>query len=180
MTVQTRQKRRKPGVAQSHRSQFVQPCNPVALRDIIQLVPSLAPNLRTSHQGELRSVPVSLAEKMTTISTDQDQSVPPSSPPLRSIYRTVHSALVAIFLRLSDPTSARSASRLQLWEAGLFEMAALMDTAFESDKDVFQPLRQCILRIPVDMLVWEGLFRAPVSLPIRTADLSFPPRTTAE
>lgn len=35
-------------------------------------------------------------------------------------------------------------------------MAPPLDMIFESDKDGYGLLRGCILKIPVEMLVWEG------------------------
>ena len=81
---------------------------------------------------------------------------PSSIPPVSTIYRTTHEALVTVSVRRSDPEVARSASRLKLWGAGLFEMAISLDTVFDSDRDAFRPVRQSILRILADILVWAG------------------------
>lgn len=87
---------------------------------------------------------------------DQESIRPSFVPSVRNIYRITHSTLVAISVKRSDPKIARSASRLKLWGAGLFEMAVPLDMVFDSNKDAFRPVRQCILRILVDILVWEG------------------------
>ena len=99
-------------------------------------------------------------------------------PPVRTIYGTTHSTLVTISVRRLDPKITRSASRLKLWGAGLFEMAIPLDTVFDSNKDAFQPVRQCILRILVDILVWAGATRSIIAFRRRATDLF--PRTRVE
>lgn len=87
----------------------------------------------------------------------QEPARPSSIPPVSTIYRTIHEALTTISATRSDPKIARSASRLKLWGAGLFEMAIPLDTVFDSDRDAFGPVRQGILRILADILVWAGV-----------------------
>ena len=94
--------------------------------------------------------------KAMDIVPNQELIRPTFVPSVRTVYRRTHSTLVAISVRRSDPKIARSASRLRLWGAGLFEMAVPLDIVFDSNKDAFRPVRQCILRILVDILVWEG------------------------
>ena len=103
---------------------------------------------------------------------------PPHIPPMRTIYDTTHSTLVTISVRRADPKISRSASRLKLWGAGLFEMAIPLDTVFDSNGDAFQPVRQSILRILVDILVWAGRTRPIIADNRGATDQS--PRTRAE
>ena len=64
-------------------------------------------------------------------------------------------ALTAISARRSDYSIARAASRLKLWGASLFEMAIPLDEVFDAG-GCNLPLRRGILRVLVDILVWEG------------------------
>lgn len=98
------------------------------------------------------------------------ESIRPSPPAVRTIYRITHCTLVDISIGRSDPKIARSASRLKLWGAGLFEMAVPLDLVFDRNKDAFRPVRQCILRILVDILVWEGGPRPMLACRQRAAD----------
>ena len=86
----------------------------------------------------------------------QESIRPPHIPPMRTIYSTTHSTLVTISVRRADHKISRSAARLKLWGAGLFEMAIPLDTVFDSNGDACQPVRQSILRILVDILIWAG------------------------
>ena len=106
-----------------------------------------------SSRRRRQRTPEGEATDMTQI---QESVRPTSIPSVSTIYRTTHEALVTISVRRSDPKMARSASRLKLWGAGLFEMAVPLDTIFDSDKDAFQPVLQGILRILVDVLFWVG------------------------
>ena len=64
-------------------------------------------------------------------------------------------ALTTISTQRSDPKIARAASRLKLWGAGIFRMAIPLDEVFDAGGSNL-PLRREILRILVDILVWEG------------------------
>lgn len=81
---------------------------------------------------------------------NQESMRPSTIPAVRTIYRVTHSTLVDI--GRFDPKIARSASRLKLWGAGLFEMGVPLDIVFDSNKDDFRPVRQCILSILVEVL----------------------------
>ena len=97
------------------------------------------------------------SEGLTTDMSLSRRSIrPPFIPPVRTIYHTTLSALQAISVRQCDPKITRSASRLKLWGAGLFQMDISLDTVFDSNKNAFRPVRQCLLRILVDILLWEG------------------------
>lgn len=64
-------------------------------------------------------------------------------------------ALTTISARRSDYEIARAASRLKLWGVGLFQMAIPLDEVFDAG-GCNLPLRRGILRVLVDILVWEG------------------------
>ena len=64
-------------------------------------------------------------------------------------------ALTTISTRRSDYKIARAASRLKLWGAGIFQMAIPFDEVFDAGGSSL-PLRRGILRVLVDILVWEG------------------------
>ncbi|KAM0794696.1 hypothetical protein BDR22DRAFT_894850 [Usnea florida] len=91
----------------------------------------------------------------TDMSLSRRSIRPPFIPPIRTIYHTTLSALQAISVRQCESKITRSASRLKLWGAGLFEMDISLDTVFDSNKNAFRPVRQCLLRILVDILLWE-------------------------
>ena len=77
---------------------------------------------------------------------------------VRDICLTAQAILAGIAVELEDSELARWALRLELWGTELFEAVSL-DMTFERNKDGLWPVRQRILRIFVDILVWEGLFR---------------------
>ncbi len=81
---------------------------------------------------------------------------PITAKSLHAIYQATLDPLIVLSSRRSDPHVARSASRLQLRGAGLFKMNVPLDTVFESDPEGFQSLRKCILKVFVEILVWEG------------------------
>ena len=64
-------------------------------------------------------------------------------------------ALTTISARRSDCGIARAASRLKLWGAGIFQMAIPLDEVFDAGGSNL-PLRRGILRVLVDISVWEG------------------------
>ena len=64
-------------------------------------------------------------------------------------------ALTTISVRRTDYKIARAASRLKLWGAGIFKMAVPLDEVFDAGGSIL-PLRRGILRVLVDILVWEG------------------------
>ena len=107
---------------------------------------------------------VSLAAKPSPASDATAQNIdeavgvyePTTTQPVHSIYQTTLDNLVTLSVRRRNSQLARSASRLKLWGAGLFKMAIPLDIVFESDKDSYQPLRNCILKSLVEILVWEG------------------------
>lgn len=116
--------------------------------------------------------------KVMDMTLMQETSRPPFIPAVRTIYRTTYSTLVTISVRRADPKIARSASRLKLWGAGLFEMAIPLDTVFDSNRDAFRPVRQGILRILVDILVWAGATQPIVA--VRLGATNYSSRTRAE
>ena len=86
-----------------------------------------------------------------------DQSITTQS--VYSIYQAALDPLVVLSVRRRNPQLARSASRLQIWGAGLFKMTVPLDVIFESDKDDKDGcalLRKSILKVLVEILVWEG------------------------
>ena len=111
---------------------------------------------RSREKSSRRRGQRTLKGDVTDMTPIQESARPSSIPPVSTIYHTTHEGLVTISVRRSDPKITRSASRLKLWGAGLFEMALPLDTVFDSNKDAFRPVRQCILRILVDILVWAG------------------------
>ena len=116
--------------------------------------------------------------KVTDMVPIQESIRSPHIPTMQTIYGITHSTLVTISVRRADPKIARSASRLKLWGAGLFEMAIPLDTVFDSNGDAVQPVRQSILRILVDILVWAGRSQ-PIIADNRGAT-NKSPRTRAE
>ena len=64
--------------------------------------------------------------------------------------------LETLSIRRPDPHIAHSASRLRLWGAGLFQMTVPLDTVLQSDQDGSNFLRECILKILVEILVFTG------------------------
>lgn len=81
---------------------------------------------------------------------------PTTLPSVHSIYQTTLDTLISLSIRRRNPQVTRSASRLKLWGTGLFKMGIPLDEVFESDKDSNRPVRDCILKILVEILVWEG------------------------
>ena len=81
---------------------------------------------------------------------------PTTTSPVHSIYEATLDTLVVLSVRRRDPQTARSASRLELWGAGLLKLSIPLDVVFESDKDGCRPLRCCILKNLTEILVWEG------------------------
>lgn len=81
---------------------------------------------------------------------------PTTTQSVHSIYQATLENLVVLSVRRDHPQIARSASRLKVWGAGLFKMSIPLDVVFESDKDGCRLLRSCILKIFVEILVWEG------------------------
>ena len=75
---------------------------------------------------------------------------------VHTIYQATLDTLIALSVRQRDPQIARCASRLKLWGAGLFKMSIPLDVVFASDKDGCQLIRNCILKVLVEILVWEG------------------------
>ena len=128
---------------------------------------------RPRRRGELAP-----ERKVTDMTLMQETIRPPFIPAVRTIYGTTYSTLVTISVRRPDPKIARSASRLKLWGAGLFEMAIPLDTVFDSNRDAFRPVRHCILRILVDILVWAGATQPIV--PVRQGATDYSSRTRAE
>ena len=92
----------------------------------------------------------------TNMSLSQKSIRPSYIPPLRTVYRTTLKILQDISVRRCDPKVTRSASRLKLWGAALFEVDISLDTVFDSNRDAFRPVRQSFLRTLVDILLWEG------------------------
>lgn len=81
---------------------------------------------------------------------------PTTTQSIQGIYQATLDTLVTLSVKRRDPQIARSASRLQLWGAGLFKMSIPLDVVFESDKDGCQLIRNCISKALVEILVWEG------------------------
>lgn len=133
---------------------------------------------RSSEKSFQRRSELEPERKATDMIPTQEPIRPPFIPPVRTIYVTTHSTLVTISVRRSDPKIIRSASRLKLWGVGLFEMAIPLDTVFDSDKDTFRHLRQHILRILVDILVWAGASQPIIA--VRRGATNYPSRTRAE
>lgn len=129
-------------------------------------------------QSELKPVFLSLRTKTRTMNTNQEPLRSLFTPSVQAIYEITHSALVTISIRRSDPKTTRSASRLKLWGGGLFEMGIPLDTVFDSNEDAFQSVRQSILRILVDILVWAGATQPMI--PDRRGATNYFPRTRAE
>jgi len=75
---------------------------------------------------------------------------------LHLIWQATLDSLVILSIKRPDPHIARSASRLQFWGASLFKMNMPLDKVFESHPENIQGLRRCILKIFVEILVWEG------------------------
>ncbi len=80
---------------------------------------------------------------------------PAAMYPVRHIWKKTLLALTTISTRRSDYRIARAASRLKLWGAGILEMAFPLDEVFDAAGSNL-PLRKGILRVLVDILVWEG------------------------
>ena len=71
------------------------------------------------------------------------------------VWQKTFLALTTISARRSDYNVAQAASRLKLWGIGLFQMAVPLDEVFDTG-GCNLPLRRGILRVLVDILVWEG------------------------
>lgn len=77
---------------------------------------------------------------------------------VRDICLIAQAILANVAVELEGTELARWALRLELWGTELFEAVSL-DMTFERNQDGLRPVRQRGLRIFVDILGWEGLFR---------------------
>lgn len=114
------------------------------------------PSGRTSTLLETSSPGVRLSQVPTTIM--EEDLVARRVVPILSVHyvwQKTFLALTTISGRRSDYKMARAGSRLKLWGAGLFQMAIPLDNVFDAGGSSL-PLRRVILRVLVDILVWEG------------------------
>ena len=119
--------------------------------------PIRVPSPMTVDGASLAAQPFSTPEESTQI-FDQVNNVDESTTTrsIHSIYQATLDALVVLSVRRRNPQIAQSASRLQVWGAGLFTRSVPLDMVFDSDKDGYRLLRKCILGVLVEILVWEG------------------------
>ena len=139
-----------------------------ALKSIAPPLVTCSPNyrapspLRSSSPVPMNSLSLAAAPPPASDSTAQkgDETAsmydPTTLPPVHSIYQTTLDTLIHLSIKRRNPHIARSASRLKLWGASLFNMSIPLDVVFSSDTDAYQPLRTCTLNILVEILVWEG------------------------
>ena len=116
----------------------------------------VGPFSRTSTLLDPSSPGLQLSQVPTTIMEEDPgarRAVPIIS--VHYVWQKTLFALSTISTRRSDCRSARAASRLKLWGAGLFQMAIPLDEVFDAGGSNL-PLRRGILRVLVDILVWEG------------------------
>ena len=116
----------------------------------------VGPLSRTSTLLEPSSPGLRLSQVPTTI-MEEDLRVQRPVPMIsvHYVWQKALFALTTVSARRSDYGIARAASRLKLWGAGLFQMAAPLDEVFDAGGSNL-PLRRGILRVLVDILLWEG------------------------
>ena len=116
----------------------------------------VGPFSRTSTLSEPSGPGLQLSQVPTTI-MEGDLGVRRAVPMIsvHYVWQKTLFALTTISARRSDNRIARAASRLRLWGAGLFHMAIPLDVVFDAG-GCNLPLRRGILKVLVDILVWEG------------------------
>lgn len=144
-----------------------------ALKSIAPPLPSYSPGafrdrspIRVSSVLSLDSFSISNSssmpqERAQSVHEKQNLDEPIRILSVHSIYEATLDALAVLSTRLRSPQIAYSASRLRVWGAGLFKMTTPIDLVFENDEGECQLLRNCILKILVEILVWEGALALP-------------------
>lgn len=141
-----------------------------ALRSIVPPLPTCSPGACRGRSPIRVSSPMTMDDDVSlaaepspvpegiTQNVDEANSVdePATTQSIHSIYQATLDSLVVLSVRRRNPQIARFASRLKLWGAGLFEISVPLDVILDSDKDGCVLLRRGILKILVEILVWEG------------------------
>lgn len=96
------------------------------------------------------------AGKVTNIRLNQEPIRPSRIPSTWVLTYFARSALDLISARQSNPEVSSSASRLKFWGAVFFGIGVSLDTVWDSDKDTFQDVQQCVLKVFVDVFVRKG------------------------
>lgn len=115
----------------------------------------VGPLSRTSTLLESSSIGLRSQVPATIMEEDLGVQRPVSMISVHYVWQKTLYALTTISGRRLNKGIARAASRLKLWGAGIFQMAIPLDEVFDAGGSNL-PLRRVILRVLVDILVWEG------------------------